>query len=92
MVSIETIRDRRCAYRAFAKSSTSPMRQDLRILHSAHGQGGGRGSRPCGGLVLGHKRQKSSGKSRSYINAFVLIILIQNLTIPVLIYVISVFI
>lgn len=64
MASVETIGERRCAHRASAQSSTSPVRQDLRILHFAHGQGGGRVTRPSSGLVLGHKRQKSSGKSR----------------------------
>jgi len=65
MADIKTLGKRRCAHRATTQSSTTPVRQNFRVLHFANGQGGGRGARPSGGFVLRHKRPSSSGKSKN---------------------------
>lgn len=62
MADIETPRKRRCAHRATTQSSTTPVRQNFRVLHFANGQGGGRGACSSCGFVLRHKRPSSSGK------------------------------
>lgn len=64
MAAVETTGRRRRAHRAAAEPPASPERQNTRVLHSAHGQGGGREARASRGLVLGRKRQGTSGKSR----------------------------
>lgn len=64
MAAVKTIGRRRRAHRPAAEPPASPERQNIRVLHSAHGQGGCREARASRGLVLGHKRQNPSGKSR----------------------------